>query len=48
MKILIAALAAAALALLPFASQETQNVAASGELGWCSDQVTPAGPGPCT
>jgi hypothetical protein len=48
MKILIATLAAATLALLPFASQEIHTVAAPGDLGWCSAQATPDGPGPCT
>ncbi|MET9630936.1 hypothetical protein ABZX92_26035 [Lentzea sp. NPDC006480] len=41
MKILIAALAAVAFAVIPFASQETP-------VGWCSDQLVTTGDSPCT
>jgi hypothetical protein len=40
MKIFIAALAVA-FAFTPFVSQEVP-------LGWCSEQLIAAGPGPCT
>jgi hypothetical protein len=40
MKILIAALAALAFAVVPFAGQETP-------VGWCSDQPITAGDTPC-
>jgi hypothetical protein len=48
MKILIAALAAAALAFLPFASQELHTAAVPMDPDWCSRQVTTDGSGPCT